>query len=250
MTLSYTLTSPSAPAPPPLVNKELYLEHLRRYPTILELLPDPAPDYPQPPQSTPHQRICFNPLTDTIFTPLPTLCSFAQILSSPTSLQTLSRFIGFDQILNLSNPLENPNIRGLAFLERWLFTSLPPYPSLPPLKNKNDNDAAINLLSKIHTDLTFNGSDPATNTRRAYRHAAREMTGRRTYSIPNPTPEQVLELRHRAGSYHVWRLMQNTIENAVENFFANYYFERFGLDVARTSWSRLGWRMMLFSRII
>ena len=124
---SYDLSALFAPCAPPPINREVNDEFRRRYPVVLDLLPDihsPVPAVQD--TTTARQIIRFNPSKDKIFIEPPSLYALFNIVQSPPSLSALARFVGFDQILHLSTPLEQPIINGLRFLTRCLFTGLLP----------------------------------------------------------------------------------------------------------------------------
>ncbi|KAK0122218.1 hypothetical protein ONS95_010473 [Cadophora gregata] len=155
---TYRLSAPLAPLPPPHTNREVYNEYQRRYPVILDLLPDlhdPASSTNKGANSANAgaQKIRFNPDKDTIFIDLHSLFSLSDILQSPPSLKTLARFSGFDQIRHLSTPLDKPNIFGLFHLTRWLFTGLPSTPA--SASTSNPKDTLTSQIQSIAFDISF-----------------------------------------------------------------------------------------------
>ncbi|KAG4411025.1 hypothetical protein IFR04_015843 [Cadophora malorum] len=143
---NYDLSATFAPRAPPPINREVNYEFQRRYRVVLDLLPDIHSPVPAP----------------------PSLYALFNILQSPPSLSILARFVGFDQILRLSTPLEQPVMNGLRFLTRWLFTGLPLTcnDSRSSGALTNPNAALTSQTRSITTDLTYDSPSDMLHARR------------------------------------------------------------------------------------
>ena len=166
---SYDLSATFAPRAPPPINREVNYEFQRRYRVVLDLLPDIHSPVPAVRDTTTARRIIrFNLSKDTIFIEPPSLYALFNILQSPPSLSILARFVGFDQILRLSTPLEQPVMNGLRFPTRWLFNGLPLTcnDSSSSGALTNPNAALTSQTRSITTDLTYDSPSDMLHARR------------------------------------------------------------------------------------